>query len=118
MPPTLNSTDRKTGRNATILMLVIGLAGALTPMLANMDLTSTAGVVAALLAVAPVVVKYLDGWQKYEARLDGPVVAAPLLSSPNGRPPADLIVEEPDVPDPPADDELEGDMAAVGEPDA
>jgi hypothetical protein len=109
MPPTLNSTDRKTGRNVTLFTICLGIVGAVTPMLADMDLTSTAGVVAALVAIAPVVVKYLDGWQQYEARLDAPA-AAPVTV--NGQLPAGIIdgwtAEPADVPDPPGEDELVG----------
>jgi hypothetical protein len=130
MPTTLNSTDRNTGRNVTVITICLGIVGAVAPMLANMDLTSTAGVVAALVAIAPVVVKYLDGVQQYETRLDsaGPGGATIALASlpaeeaaSNGRPHDEA--EPADVPEPPGDDELEDDLATapVGdepEPDA
>ena len=67
----LNSADRYTGRNVTIISVIVGLIGAAAPVVANMDLSSSAGIVAALVALSAVVVKYLDGSQRYEARLDG-----------------------------------------------
>lgn len=57
-------------RIAVYLTILATIAGGLAPVIANMDLSSTAGVVAAILAIAAVVRKWLDGWQSFEARAD------------------------------------------------
>ena len=44
----------------------IALLAGLAPLIGNLDWESTAGVVAALGALLAVVVKWLDGWQKWE----------------------------------------------------
>lgn len=54
-------------RVAVILTALTGLAGAIAPAVANLDPTSTAGIVAGLGTIAAAVVKWLDGWQKHEA---------------------------------------------------
>lgn len=61
-----------TGRIAAILGGVAGIAAALAPVVANLDVTSTVGVVGGIGAVAAVVIKWLDGWQKYEQDLRDP----------------------------------------------
>jgi hypothetical protein len=76
MGATIDTTTRPasaksyTGRIVTIVSLLIGLAGAAAPVVLNMDVSSTAGIVAGIVAMSAVIVKYLDGWQKYEARID------------------------------------------------
>lgn len=58
------------GRIATILAIVAGIATAITPAVANMDWTSTAGVIAGGIAIVGAIVKWLDGWQKWERTAD------------------------------------------------
>lgn len=53
-------------RIAVYLTALAALAGAIAPVLGDMDWTSTAGIIAALLALVTVVSKWLDGWQAYE----------------------------------------------------
>jgi hypothetical protein len=65
-----NSAKSKTPKVVLILSLVVGLVGAAVPAITTMDFSSSAGILAGLVAVSAVIVKYLDGWQKYEARLD------------------------------------------------
>jgi hypothetical protein len=55
-------------RIAVALTAVAALFGGLAPVVANLDLSSTAGVVAGLLSLTTVVNKWLEGWQKHEAR--------------------------------------------------
>jgi hypothetical protein len=119
MGATIDTTTRPasassyTGRIVTIVALLIGLAGAAAPVALNMDLSSTAGIAAGIVALSAVIVKYLDGWQKYEARIDdqsAPVAAgapapaetttttpapAPVNEEP---PPAEEPAPEPDMP--------------------
>jgi hypothetical protein len=71
------SATTHTGRNVTIIGLLIGVVGAAAPVVGSMDLSSSAGIIAAIVAMSAVIVKYLDGWQKYEARLDGQPAADP-----------------------------------------
>jgi high-affinity Fe2+/Pb2+ permease len=46
----------------------ISLAAAVFPVLANLDWTSTAGVLGGVLSLNMVVMKWLSGWQAHEAR--------------------------------------------------
>jgi len=84
VPVTPASAGANTGRIVTILSLVVGFIGAAAPLVLNMDLSSTAGVVAGLVALSAVAVKYLDGWQKYEARLDAHAAVAVQAAATNG----------------------------------
>jgi hypothetical protein len=118
----VNSEKKYTGRIVAIVSVLVGLIGALAPVVADMDLSSTAGIVAGLVAVSTVVVKYLDGWQRYEERLDT-ADAAPAVpheaaggSTPNAHlgvltvvPDEDEDPEEEiaDVADAPDDDEID-----------
>jgi hypothetical protein len=115
----VNSEKQYTGRIIAIVSVVVGLIGAAAPVVANMDLSSTAGVVAGLVAVCTVVVKYLDGWQRYEERLDA-AAAAPAPSADEEHPKPDpqlgkltVVPDEgaddeiADVPAPPDDDEID-----------
>lgn len=61
-----------TGRIVTYLGAAAGLATALAPVLGNLDITSTVGLVGGMGAVAAVVVTWLRGWQKYEADVRDP----------------------------------------------
>lgn len=55
-------------RVVAILTTILSLAVGLLPVIANFDWTSTAGVLGSLAVVGGVVLKWLDGWQKHEAR--------------------------------------------------
>lgn len=55
-------------RVAVYLTALAGLLTALSGPVANLDTTSTATVVAGLGGVVVVVFKWLEGWQKHEAR--------------------------------------------------
>lgn len=55
-------------RVATVIAVIAGIATAVAPVVANMDWSSTAGVIAGGVAVVAAIVKWLDGWQKFEAR--------------------------------------------------
>jgi hypothetical protein len=57
-----------TGRVVAGGAALIALVGAVVPALANFDTSSTVGISAGLLAVAGVAIKWLQGWQSYEAR--------------------------------------------------
>lgn len=57
-----------TNRVVAIAAAVISLALAVLPVLADMDWTSTAGVIAGIIAVLGVAQTWLSGWQKHEAR--------------------------------------------------
>ena len=61
-----------TGRIVTYLGGGAALCTALAPAVANLDLTSTAGLVGGMVALAGVIVKWLDGWQKYESDIRDP----------------------------------------------
>ena len=61
-----------TGRIVTYLGAGAALLAALAPAVANLDLTSTAGLGAGVIALAGVVIKWLDGWQKYEQDVRDP----------------------------------------------
>ena len=60
------------GRIATYIAAAGGLCTALAPVVANLDITSTVGLVGGMGAIAAVVVKFLDGWQKYEGDVRDP----------------------------------------------
>lgn len=55
-------------RVVAIATAILALILALVPVVGNFDWTSTAGVLAGIGAIAAIVVKWLDGWQKHEAR--------------------------------------------------
>jgi protein-S-isoprenylcysteine O-methyltransferase Ste14 len=55
-------------RVVVILTVLAGIGGAIVPVAANMDWTSTAGVMAGLTAIVVAAVTWLIGWQKAEAR--------------------------------------------------
>lgn len=61
-----------TGRIVAVLAAVAGLATALAPALANLDFASTGGLVGGMLALAAIVSRWLQGWQKYEADVRDP----------------------------------------------
>lgn len=55
------------GRVAAFLTAIAAIAGGLAPVVADLDVTSTAGVIAAVLAIAGVFREWLKGWRQYEA---------------------------------------------------
>lgn len=71
--------------NRTVALVVagLGLLAAVLPAIADMDWTSTAGVIGGLGGVVAIAYKWLDGWQKAEARS-----ADPMLGTVEGDPPA------------------------------
>jgi protein-S-isoprenylcysteine O-methyltransferase Ste14 len=79
---------------------VLGLVAALAPVVADLDWTSTLGVVAGVGVVAAAALKWLDGWQKYEER------TAIELGELQGLPPAEY---DEDAPQP------EGSVGGAGE---
>lgn len=54
-------------RIAVYLAALAALAGGLAPVVANLDWSSTAGVLTAVVAIAGVVAKWLDGRAKWES---------------------------------------------------
>lgn len=60
------------GRIATYATAGAGLLTAITPVIAGLDITSTVGLVGGMGAIAAVVVKWLDGWTKYEQDVRNP----------------------------------------------
>lgn len=61
----------QTNRVVAIAATIISLALAVLPVAANMDWTSTAGILAGVIAVLGVTQKWLEGWQKHEDRTLG-----------------------------------------------
>lgn len=55
-------------RIAVYLTTIAALLTALAPLVANLDLTSTVGILGGLGGIVLVVRKWLEGWQHYEAR--------------------------------------------------
>lgn len=58
----------KPNRIAVYLTALSGLSAAVAVPVANLDTSSTVGVLGGLVAILGVAVKWLDGWQKYEDR--------------------------------------------------
>ena len=56
-------------RVATLIAIIAGVLTAVVPAVANMDWTSTAGVVGGGFAVVVAIVKWLQGWQNHEQHL-------------------------------------------------
>ena len=61
-------------RLATYLLVLCGAAAAVLPVLANLDWTSTAGVIAGIGAVAAALVTWLKGWQQNESENLAPFI--------------------------------------------
>lgn len=57
-----------TNRVVAVAAALISLALGVLPVVANFDWTSTAGVIAGIIAVLGIVQKWLEGWQAHEAR--------------------------------------------------
>lgn len=55
-------------RVVAVLTVLMGVGGAVAPVLANMDWQSTAGVIAGVGAATTAAVTWLLGWQKHESR--------------------------------------------------
>jgi len=55
-------------RIAVYITAVAALLAAAAPVVADMDISSTVGVVGGVVALAGVVATWLVGWQKYEER--------------------------------------------------
>lgn len=55
-------------RVVAVAAAVLSLALAVLPVVGNFDWTSTAGVLAGVVAVLSVTLKWLDGWQQHEQR--------------------------------------------------
>lgn len=55
-------------RKVALLGAAVSLALALAPVVADLDWTSTAGVLAGVVAVLGIVNRWLVGWQAHEAR--------------------------------------------------
>lgn len=66
------------------LNLVAGLATAIVVPVANLDLSSTAGVLGGLAAIALASVKFLTGWQAHEARVADPHLTESVLGGKPG----------------------------------
>jgi hypothetical protein len=56
-----------TNRIVALLSGVLLLVMALAPVIANFDWKSTAGIIAGMPAIALVVYKWLEGWQRWES---------------------------------------------------
>lgn len=67
-------------RIAVYLTALAAIAGGLAPVVADLDLSSTAGVVAGVFSIVAVARKWLDGWQAYERRTATLDVEATRLS--------------------------------------
>lgn len=66
-------------RAVVVLNIVAGLAVAVTVPVANLDLSSTAGVLGGLAAIAVASAKFLTGWQAHEARVADPYMHDDVL---------------------------------------
>lgn len=87
-------------RVAVYLTVGASLMGGLAPVVGDLDLTSTAGIVAGLVGIGAVVNKWLGGWQEHEFRTVSRAeqiadrayhdekLAPPRLMSPPSTPPA------------------------------
>lgn len=73
--PAVNTPGMYLNRVVAVVSVLISLALAVLPVVANFDWTSTAGVIAGIVAVLGVVSKWLEGWQAHEARQPVPAVA-------------------------------------------
>lgn len=69
-------------RVAIYLTAALSLAIGVLPLVADLDWTSTAGLVAGLVPILAVVYKWLDGWQAYEARSAAGLVPRPPVTEP------------------------------------
>jgi hypothetical protein len=108
------SHNAYTGRIVALVTIVVGFAGAALPVVANLDLSSTAGVIAGIVALCAVVVKYLEGWQRYEARLDAVPTVEP--AEPAERPAPQAAEPEPQLeaePEPDAEPTEEGAVVSL-----
>jgi hypothetical protein len=72
------------GRYVAVITAVVTLALAVLPVAANFDWRSTAGIIAGLVAVQPVVLKWLSGLQAHEQRLATPLIYPGIAASTSG----------------------------------
>lgn len=88
--------------NRVVLALTVlaGLAGAIAVPVANLDTSSTIGVVGGLATIAITAAKFLDGWQKHEDRVANPYSTETQLGVAAAGVSTDLI-RHPDLVDPP-----------------
>jgi hypothetical protein len=75
------------------LDLAAGIAAAIAVPVANLDLSSTAGVVAGLGAVVAASVKFLSGWQAHEAQVANMAVMQQIDQLPHTVPSVGDLVE-------------------------
>lgn len=90
-----------TNRVVALATAILALALGVLPVIADMDWTSTAGIIAGLIAVLGVVAKWLEGWQRHEER-EAYAVSDDLIAATEGldvRPsdPASLPPDEGDA---------------------
>lgn len=75
----------KPNRVAVYLTALAGVLGALAPAVANLDTTSTVGVLGGLAVILGIASRWLDGWQKFEARRAAPLHQAAVSYGQNWR---------------------------------
>jgi hypothetical protein len=66
-PPAPSPRSPRTNRVVAWVTAALTLVLALVPVIGNLDFASTAGIIAGIGAVAAVALKWLSGWQQYEA---------------------------------------------------
>lgn len=102
-------------RIAAIVAVIAGVLGALAPVLADLDTTSVAGLIAGLLAIVATVDRYLKGsqeWDRLQAQTAAavgpvaPVATVGLIDDPevDDVPVEDLPSDEEELAAPPPDD--------------
>lgn len=57
-------------RIAIYLTTLAGLCTALAPAVADLDSSSTVGLITGFAGIAAIAFKFLEGWQRYEERTD------------------------------------------------
>ena len=71
-------------RIAVYITALAALAAAVAPVVADMDIASTAGIIGGVLALAGVVSTWLVGWQKFEERTALEPLIEEQLTAPQG----------------------------------
>ena len=81
-------------RVVAVLVFLTGLAGAVAIPLLDADLTTTAGIIAAVVATAATANRFLIGWQLHEQRVASPGYADAELGAaiPDVTSPPKLVV--------------------------
>jgi protein-S-isoprenylcysteine O-methyltransferase Ste14 len=83
-------------RWVTLAVSALGLAAGALPAVANLDWSSTAGVVGGAIVVLGVATKWLTGWQQWEAlQATQPAQAAPVEAEPESELAASTVIAEP-----------------------